>query len=60
MTVGDVIKKLPKIKAGQKILFIDDSEKSLETAKELGYAPILFESYDQLREELQKLTGLNL
>ncbi len=37
------------------LVFIDDSEKSLSTAKECGYTPILFKSYGQLIAALQQL-----
>ena len=39
----------------EELVFIDDSEKSLSTAKECGFTPILFESYEQLVCELTKL-----
>lgn len=39
----------------EELIFIDDAEKSLSTAKECGYTPILFDSYDQLVSELEKL-----
>lgn len=35
--------------------FIDDAEKSLSTADEVGFKPVLFESYDKLEEQLTKL-----
>lgn len=38
----------------EELIFIDDSEKSLSTASECGFTPILFESYDQLANELSK------
>ena len=34
------------------MIFIDDSEKSLSTAEEVGFVPIRFESRDKLRDEL--------
>jgi len=37
------------------LIFIDDSEKSLSTASECGYTPILFGDYSQLLNELNKL-----
>ena len=37
------------------LIFIDDSEKSLSTAKEAGYTPILFQNYNQLLSELDRL-----
>lgn len=43
----------------EEIIFIDDAPKSLETAEEIGYTPILFESNAKLREDLQRL-GINL
>lgn len=42
------------------LIFIDDSEKSLESARELEYTPILFENFEHLREDLRKLTLLPL
>ena len=41
--------------AMDELVFIDDSEKSLSTAKECGYTPILFKSYEQLIAALQQL-----
>lgn len=41
------------------LVFIDDSAKSLSTAKECGYAPILFKSYEQLLDELAN-EGVNV
>ncbi len=37
------------------LIFIDDSEKSLSTAKECGFTPILFISRDELLKQLQLL-----
>lgn len=37
------------------IIYIDDSTKSLSTAAECGYTPILFENYQQLVKDLQSL-----
>jgi epoxide hydrolase-like predicted phosphatase len=37
------------------MVFIDDAEKSLSTATDVGFVPILFSSYDQLKGELSKL-----
>lgn len=37
------------------LIFVDDAEKSLSTAAEFGFTPILFKSYDQLVIELTKL-----
>lgn len=39
----------------QKMIFIDDSEKSLSTAAECSYTPILFKSYEQLVGSLTDL-----
>jgi len=39
----------------RELIFIDDAEKSLSTAKECGYTSILFESYDLLNTQLQEL-----
>ena len=41
--------------AMDELVFIDDSEKSLSTAKDCGYTPILFKSYEQLIAALQQL-----
>lgn len=43
----------------EEVIFIDDAPKSLETAEEIGYTPILFEGNDKLREDLRRL-GINL
>lgn len=37
------------------LIYIDDSQVSLSTAVEVGYTPILFETYGQLVEQLRKL-----
>lgn len=37
----------------QETIFIDDTSKSLETAKEVGYHPILFKNNEQLKKDLQ-------
>jgi len=37
------------------LIFIDDAPKSLETAKECGFTPILFESYEKLLKQLADL-----
>jgi putative hydrolase of the HAD superfamily len=37
------------------LIFIDDSTKSLSTAEECGFTPILFESYQQLASKLEDL-----
>lgn len=37
------------------LIFIDDSEKSLSTANEAGYTPVLFSGYDQLVDQLRNL-----
>lgn len=42
----------------EEVIFIDDAPKSLETAGEIGYTPILFEGNDKLREDLRGL-GIN-
>jgi len=36
------------------LIFIDDSEKSLSTANEVGFTPLLFESYEQLISDLKQ------
>jgi hypothetical protein len=40
--------KLPEL------VFIDDSKRSLSASEECGFAPVLFESYEQLVKELSK------
>ncbi len=42
------------IKADE-IVFVDDTEKSLEGAEKIGYVPILFKGNQKLKEELEKL-----
>jgi len=42
------------IKADE-IVFVDDTEKSLEGAEKIGYVPILFKGNQELKEELEKL-----
>lgn len=37
------------------LIFIDDSQKSLSTAKECGYTPILYDNYPALLKELERL-----
>lgn len=37
------------------VIFIDDSPKSLETAEEIGYIPILFERNEKLKKDLKEL-----
>jgi HAD superfamily hydrolase (TIGR01509 family) len=37
------------------LIFIDDSPKSLSTAAEVGYAPVLYDGYDHLTEQLHSL-----
>ena len=39
----------------QDLIFIDDSPKSLSTAEETGFTPILFDNYEQLVKDLQAL-----
>ncbi len=43
----------------KEVIFIDDAPKSLETAGEIGYTPILFEGNAKLRTDLQGL-GVSL
>lgn len=43
----------------KELIFVDDSEKSLSTAGECGFTPILFEHYDQLMTALRQL-GINI
>jgi HAD superfamily hydrolase (TIGR01549 family) len=42
----------------KELVFIDDAENSLKTAKECGFKDILFTSYEQLVKDLKKLTVL--
>ncbi len=37
------------------LIFIDDTEKSLSSAEECGFTPLLFKSYEQLLRDLEKL-----
>ncbi|MBU0576483.1 HAD-IA family hydrolase [Patescibacteria group bacterium] len=37
------------------LIFIDDAEKSLSTADICGYTPVLFKSFEQMKEEVEKL-----
>lgn len=39
----------------EEVIFIDDTTKSLEKAKDIGYIPILFKNNEQLRTDLQQL-----
>ncbi|OGL89163.1 hypothetical protein A3H75_00820 [Candidatus Uhrbacteria bacterium RIFCSPLOWO2_02_FULL_51_9] len=41
------------------LIFVDDSKKSLETAEEVGYEPVLFTDYDALLVQLKNL-GITL
>lgn len=41
------------------LIFIDDTEKSLSSAKEVGFHPILFRGYESLIEELKSLKIFN-
>jgi len=41
------------------LIFIDDTPKSLETSVSVGFAPILYESYDQCINDLESL-GINV
>lgn len=41
------------------VIFIDDAPKSLESAKEIGYTPVLFQGNAKLKEDLQRL-GIRL
>lgn len=41
------------------LIFIDDSQKSLSTAEQLGYHPILFKDYTSLVSELTKMGVLD-
>jgi epoxide hydrolase-like predicted phosphatase len=39
----------------EELIFIDDSTKSLSTSAECGYTPILYQNYQQLLSELDRL-----
>lgn len=39
----------------EELIFIDDSESSLRLAENIGYHPILFKNYEQLKSELTNL-----
>lgn len=43
----------------QEVIFIDDAPKSLETAGEIGYTPILFRGNDKLKKDLNEF-GISL
>jgi len=43
----------------EEVIFIDDAPKSLETAGEIGYTPILFQGNDKLKKDLQE-QGIDL
>jgi len=43
----------------EEVIFIDDAPKSLETAEEIGYTPILFEGNDKLKKDLGEI-GISL
>lgn len=40
------------------LIFIDDSKKSLSTAEECGFTPVLFTDYESLVKDLKKLSAL--
>lgn len=42
----------------EELIFIDDASRSLSTADECGFTPILFESYGQLTDKLKELKVL--
>ncbi|MBI2797770.1 HAD-IA family hydrolase [Candidatus Saccharibacteria bacterium] len=42
----------------RELVFIDDNDKPLETAEEVGFKPILFENFNQLKSVLQDLNLL--
>jgi len=44
--------------AMNEMLFIDDTEQSLSSSKELGFCPILFTNYDKLRSDLGHILNL--
>lgn len=39
----------------EQVVFVDDSAKSLETAGDIGYTPVLFKNNDQLKKDLVAL-----
>ena len=41
------------------MIFVDDTERSLSTAEEVGFTPILFKNHDQVVKELEKLGVLS-
>jgi len=41
-------------------VYIDDLEKNISPAKELGMKPILFKNIEQMKKELQELLGDNI
>jgi putative hydrolase of the HAD superfamily len=41
--------------SAHELIFIDDTEKSLSTAKKIGYTPILFTDYNALQKDLDDL-----
>ena len=43
----------------KEVIFIDDAPKSLETAGEIGYTPILFQGNDKLKRDLSEI-GISL
>lgn len=42
------------VKPGE-VIFVDDTPRSLEGAREIGYAPILFKDNNSMRQELTKI-----
>jgi len=42
-----------------KVIFVDDAKKSLETAEQIGYVPILFRGNDQLKIDLREIGVLS-
>lgn len=40
------------------LIFIDDSKKSLSTAEECGFTPVLFTDYESLVRDLKRLSAL--
>ena len=42
----------------KEMIFIDDTEKSLSSSKEIGFHPILFTNYDRLRSDLTDMLHL--
>lgn len=53
MTVQELFDKLGV--APEELIFVDDAEKSLEKAPEIGFTPILFNNTKELKGKLVEL-----